>query len=213
MATGRFSALGVQRSRVWRERGLARTCMRSPCRPNRLRISTAPFPVLPNQCGSRASNSAASPRQDQVVVGQDQAQAPGQHIQPLIALMDSDVGFVLLGRDDHLPCLVPRYVRIRARWVPDGAGWVPGARASGAPQVPPRCGPPLGSGTSAATCPHHAVSRGGRERGACPRAWPAPWRPGWRGPPRSGRRRVAVAAASRRPKGSARRSTAPRCAR
>jgi hypothetical protein len=71
---------------------------------------------------------------------------------------------------------------------------------------------PLDSGTSAAVCPRHAVSRGGRERGACPRAWPAPWRPGWRGPPRSGRRRAAAAAASRRPKGPARRSTAPRCA-
>jgi hypothetical protein len=66
--------------------------------------------------------------------------------------------------------------------------------------------------TSAATGPRHAVSRGGRERGACPRAWPAPWRPGWRGPPRSGRCRGAAAAASRRPKGSARRSTAPRSA-
>ena len=35
--------------------------MRSPCGPNRLRNSTGPSPVDPNQCGTRVSNSAASP--------------------------------------------------------------------------------------------------------------------------------------------------------
>ncbi len=42
-------------------RGRARTCARSPCAPNRLSASTASLPVLPNQCGTRVSNSAASP--------------------------------------------------------------------------------------------------------------------------------------------------------
>ena len=41
--------------------GFARTCIRSPCGPNRLMISTGASPVLPNQCGSRVSNSATSP--------------------------------------------------------------------------------------------------------------------------------------------------------
>jgi hypothetical protein len=41
---------------------LARTCIRSPCCPNRLRTSADSSPVLPNQCGTRVSNSAASPR-------------------------------------------------------------------------------------------------------------------------------------------------------
>lgn len=41
--------------------GRARTCMRSPCRPNSVRNSAGSGPGLPNQCGVRVSNSAASP--------------------------------------------------------------------------------------------------------------------------------------------------------
>ena len=52
---------GGQWSGLLRGRGLARTWMRSPWPPKRLRISTGPSPVRPNQCGSRVSNSAASP--------------------------------------------------------------------------------------------------------------------------------------------------------
>ena len=52
--------------------------MRSPCRPRMLRISTGRPPALPNQCGSRVSNSAASPgAEHEVVIAQDQAQPSG----------------------------------------------------------------------------------------------------------------------------------------
>ena len=44
-----------------RPRGRARTCMRSPCGPNRVSSSAGSAPALPNQCGTRVSNSAASP--------------------------------------------------------------------------------------------------------------------------------------------------------
>ena len=39
----------------------ARRWARSPCLPNRLRNSTGSAPAAPNQCGTRVSNSAASP--------------------------------------------------------------------------------------------------------------------------------------------------------
>ena len=38
-----------------------RTCMRSPGLPKMLSTSAGPSPVLPNQCGSRVSNSTTSP--------------------------------------------------------------------------------------------------------------------------------------------------------
>ena len=41
----------------------------------------------PNQCGSRVSNSAASPALSEVAPGQDQAQPPGQHVEPFVALV------------------------------------------------------------------------------------------------------------------------------
>src|SRR5207247_10527405 len=44
-----------------RPRGRARTCMRSPCGPNRTSSSAGSVPAAPNQCGTRVSNSAASP--------------------------------------------------------------------------------------------------------------------------------------------------------
>ena len=44
-----------------RSRGRARTCMRSPCGPNRVSSSAGSAPAAPNQCGTRVSNSAASP--------------------------------------------------------------------------------------------------------------------------------------------------------
>src|SRR4029077_18533865 len=44
-----------------RSRGRARTCMRSPCGPNRTSSSAGSVPAAPNQCGTRVSNSAASP--------------------------------------------------------------------------------------------------------------------------------------------------------
>src|SRR5699024_12362187 len=40
---------------------VARTWARWPWRPKRLRYSTGPLLVAPNQCGVRVSNSAASP--------------------------------------------------------------------------------------------------------------------------------------------------------
>ena len=51
--------------------GLARTCIRSPCGPNSASTSAASGPALPNQCGTRVSNSAASPAfSDEVVLGE-----------------------------------------------------------------------------------------------------------------------------------------------
>jgi gamma-glutamylcyclotransferase (GGCT)/AIG2-like uncharacterized protein YtfP len=40
---------------------VVRTCIRSPGRPKMLSTSAGPSPVLPNQCGTWVSNSAASP--------------------------------------------------------------------------------------------------------------------------------------------------------
>lgn len=41
--------------------GAARWCIRSPCGPKTLKTSAGCTPVLPNQCGTRVSNSATSP--------------------------------------------------------------------------------------------------------------------------------------------------------
>lgn len=43
--------------------------------------------------------------QDQVVIGHDEPQTPGEHVQPLIALVGAGLGPVLFGWDDRLPCL------------------------------------------------------------------------------------------------------------
>ena len=46
----------------------------------------------------------AGPHGD-VVVGQDQTDPPGEHVQPLVALVGAQVGLTSLRRDDGLPRL------------------------------------------------------------------------------------------------------------
>ena len=78
--------------------------MRSPCLPSMLRISTGSVasrtePV--REPGVELGDLTGSHRD--VVVGEDQAQLPGQHVEPLVAVVGAQLGFAALGRDDHLP--------------------------------------------------------------------------------------------------------------
>ena len=73
-----------------RARGRARTCMRSPCGPKRTSSSAGSAPALPNQCGTRVSNSATSPGfSDEVVLAEQQPEPAAQHVHPLVALVAS----------------------------------------------------------------------------------------------------------------------------
>ena len=93
----------AQASSVLR-RGSARTWWRSPCLPSRLRISTGSFPAGPNQCGRLGVELGhlAGAHRD-VVAAEDQPQLPGEHVEPLVALVRAQLGLALLRRDDHLP--------------------------------------------------------------------------------------------------------------
>jgi hypothetical protein len=60
-ACGGCGCLAVITRLLALRRDAARTWMRSPCLPNRLRISTGWSPTGPNQCGRRVPISATSP--------------------------------------------------------------------------------------------------------------------------------------------------------
>ena len=71
-----------------RRAGRARTCIRSPCGPKRLRNSTGSGSALPNQCGTRVSNSAASPGgSTRSCSPSTQPQPAAEDVEPLVALV------------------------------------------------------------------------------------------------------------------------------
>ena len=89
---------------------MARACIRSPCGPNRLSTSAGSSPVLPNQCGTRVSNSATSPGPEhQVVVAEDEPHPAGQDVQPLVALvrLGSRLGCFGVGMTIFQACTPP----------------------------------------------------------------------------------------------------------
>ena len=85
------------------------------------------------------SNSATSPGpMRDVVVGEDQPHPSGQHVEPLVALMDAQLGFAALGRDDHLPrvhaaAVVGSAARRRGRCASAALSRMRGSPTSGAP--------------------------------------------------------------------------------
>ena len=75
-------------ARGYRRVGRARTCIRSPCGPNRLRTSAGSGSGIAEpvrDVGVELGDLAGG--QDEVVLAEQQAQPAGQHVEPLVALV------------------------------------------------------------------------------------------------------------------------------